>query len=69
LRIFLAIQNTHMVNKKFKQCVTFLHKNCIINKPDAANILRNIYDKDSNIKYEFIAYTLDRIVYDALHEE
>jgi len=58
-----------MVSEKFKHFVTYLHRNCIINKCDAANILRKIYDTKSNIEYELIAYALDNIVYDAFHEK
>jgi len=34
-----------------------------------ANILRKIYDKNSHIECELIAYALNNIVYDALHEK
>jgi len=61
-------QNTHMVSEKFKQFVTYLRRNCVTNKCDAANILRKIYNTESNIKCELIAYALDNIV-DALHEK
>jgi len=47
-----------MISEKFKQFVIFLHQNCIINKGDA-NILRKIYDKDSNIECKLIAYALN----------
>jgi len=57
-----------MKNKllNIKVC-NFLHQNCITNKYDAVNILRKIYDTDSNIKCELIAYALDNIV--ELHEK
>jgi len=58
-----------MVSEKFKQFVTYLRRNCVTNKCDAANILRKIYDAKSNIECELIAYALDNIVDDALHEK
>jgi len=54
---------------KFKHFVTYLRRNCITNKCDAANILRKICDTESNIECELIAYALDNIVYDAFHEK
>jgi len=54
-----------MVSEKFKHFVTYLCRNCITNKCDAANILRKICDTESNIECELIAYALDSIVYDA----
>jgi len=54
--------------EKFKQFITFI-QNCITNKCDVANISRQIYDKDSNIKCELIAHALNNIVYAALHEK
>jgi len=50
-----------MVSEKFKQYVTYLRQKCITNKCDAANILRKIYDKDSNIECELISYAIDNI--------
>jgi len=58
-----------MVSEKFKQFVTYLRQNCVTNKCDATNILRKIYDTESNIECELIAYILDNIVNDALHEK
>ena len=49
--------------------MTFLRQNCITNQCDAANILHNIYDKNSIIECELIVYALDNIVYAALHEK
>jgi len=66
---FRLCQSTHIVNKKFKHFVIYLRRNCITDKCDAANILRKIYDTESNIKCELIAYALDNIVYDAFHEK
>jgi len=58
-----------MVSEKLKHFVTYLCRNCIIDKCDVANILRKIYDIESNIECELIAYALDSIVYDAFHEK
>jgi len=62
-----------MISEKFEHFVTYLRRNCIINKCDVANILRKIYDTESNIESniecELIAYALDNIVYDAFHEK
>jgi len=58
-----------MVSEKFKHFVTYLRRNCITTKYDAANILRKIYDIEANIECELIAYALDNIVYDASHEK
>jgi len=61
-----------MINEKFKQFIFFLHQNFITsvtNICDATNISREIYDKESNIKCELIAYVLGNIVYDALHKK
>ena len=38
-----------------------------MNKFEAVNILRKIYDRNSNIKCELIAYTSDHIVCHALY--
>jgi len=54
-----------MVSEKFKHFVTYLRRNCITNKCDAANILRKIYNTEYNIECELIAYALDNIEYDA----
>jgi len=37
----------------------FLHQSCITNQCDAANILHKIYNKNSIIECELIAYALD----------
>jgi len=58
-----------MVSEKFKHFITYLRRNCITDKCDAANILRKIYDTGSNIECELIAYASDNIVYNALHEK
>jgi len=57
------------VNEKFKYFVTFLPQNCIINQCDAANNLYKIYNKNSIIECELIAYALDNIVSAALHKK
>jgi len=36
---FKLCQNTYMVSEKFKQFVTYLRQNSIINKCDAANMI------------------------------
>jgi len=36
---------------------------------NAANFLRKIYDTESNIECELIAYALANIVHDAFHEK
>jgi len=46
----------------------YLRLNCITNRFDAANILRKIYDKNSNVECEVIAYTLNNIVHNALYD-
>jgi len=53
--------------KKFKQFVTYLCRNCVTNKCDTANILRKIYDTESNIECELITYASGNIV--ELHEK
>jgi len=58
---FGLCQSTHMVSKKFTQFITYLRQNCVTNKCNAANILRKIYDRESNIKCELIIYALDII--------
>jgi len=65
---FELCKNTYEVNEKFKKFVTYLRQNCVANRFDAANILRKIYDKNSNVECELIAYALDNIVYNAFHE-
>jgi len=64
---FGLCQSTHMVSEKFKQFVTYLCRNYVTNKCDAANILRNIYDTELNIECKLITYALDNIVDDVLH--
>jgi len=66
---FGICQSTHMVSEKFKHFVTYLRRNYITNKCDAANVLRKICDTESNIECELIPYALDNIVYDAFHEK
>jgi len=51
-----------------KDIVTYLRQNCITNRFDAANILRKIYNKNSNVECELIAYALNNIVHNALHD-
>jgi len=52
-------QYTHDVNKKFEYFVSFLEQNYITKKSDAVNTLHKIYDKNSIIECELIAYALD----------
>jgi len=59
---FELCQKTHFTSEKFKHFVTILRQNCVTDKCDAANILRKIYDKESNIECELIAYASDNIV-------
>jgi len=66
---FELCKNIYVVNEKFKQFVTYLRQNCIVNRFDAINILRKIYDKNSTVECELIAYALDSIVYDAFNEK
>ncbi|XP_071634962.1 uncharacterized protein [Temnothorax longispinosus] len=66
---FKLYQNTHEVNMKFNQFVTILRRKCIIDRCNAANILREIYDENSIIDCELLAYALDTIVYNALHDK
>jgi len=40
---FKLCKNTYVVNEKFKQFVTYLHQNCIINKFDAAYFAQNLW--------------------------
>jgi len=61
-------ENT-FTSEKFKHFVTILRRICIIDKCDAEKTLRKIYDKESNIECELIAYASDNIVYDAFHEK
>jgi len=66
---FELCQYTYVINEKFKHFTIFLRQNYITNKCDAANILRKIYDKESNIECKLIAYVSDNIVYDAFYEK
>ncbi|XP_077282729.1 uncharacterized protein LOC143908795 [Temnothorax americanus] len=66
---FQLCQNVHGVSEKFKQFVTTLRQNCITDKCNAVTILRKIYDKNSIIDCELLAYALDTIVYNALHDK
>jgi len=63
---FELCKNTY-VNGKLKQFVIYLRQNCT-NRFNAANILRKIYDKNSNVECELIAYALNNIVHNALHD-
>jgi len=63
---FELCQKIHFISEKFKQFVTYLRQNCT-NKCDAAIILHKIY-KNSLIHCELIAYALNKIVHNALHE-
>jgi len=65
---FELCHNTYVVNEKFKRFTTFLHQNCNTNNHDAANILYKIYDKNSIVDCELLAYALDNIVHDALYD-
>jgi len=62
-------QKTHFTSEKFKQFVTYLRQNCIINKYNAAIILRKIYDKNSLIDCKLIAYALNNIVHNASYDK
>jgi len=60
---FELCKNTYVVNEKVNQFVTYLRQNCMINRFDAANILRKIYDKISNVQCKLIAYALNNIMH------
>jgi len=66
---FELSQKTHLTSEKFKQFVTYLRQNCITNKCDATIILRKLYDKNSLIDCELIAYALNNIVHNALNDK
>ncbi|XP_071648506.1 uncharacterized protein [Temnothorax longispinosus] len=66
---FQLCQNIHGVSEKFKQFVTILRQNWIIDKCNAVKVLREVYDKNLIIDCELLAYALDTIVYIALHEK
>jgi len=51
---FELCKNTYVVKEKFKQFIMYLHQDCIVNRFDTANILRKIYDKNSNVECELI---------------
>jgi len=55
----MLLYYTNNVSDKFKSHNLFTSKNCIMNKFDAVNILRKIYDKNPNIKCELITYASD----------
>ena len=61
-------QNMYSVSEKFKQFVSNLRQNCINNKNDAAESLREYCDKTSLVDCELIIYAMDNIVHAALHE-
>jgi len=48
--------------------MSFLRQNCITNKKRCCKHYK-IYDKNSIIECELIAYALNNIVYAALHEK
>ena len=68
---FGLYRNIHGVGEKFKQFVAFLRRNCITDKCEAAKILREsvFFDKSSIIDCELLAYALDNIIYNALHDK
>ncbi|XP_077272153.1 uncharacterized protein LOC143902846 [Temnothorax americanus] len=66
---FQLCQNVQGVSEKLKQFVTILRQNCITDKCNAVTILREFYDKNSIIDCELLAYALDTIVYNALHDK
>ncbi|KYN17558.1 hypothetical protein ALC57_10135 [Trachymyrmex cornetzi] len=66
---FDLCQYTNIVSDKFDYIVSYLRQNCIMNKLEAVNTLRKIYDKHSGIACELIMYASDNIVYNALHEK
>ena len=51
-------QYTHIINEKFKYFVILLSENYIIDKCDAIDFLRKIYNKKSNIESELIVYII-----------
>jgi len=64
--VFRAMSEYAHGQRKIKHFVIYLRRNCIIDKCDAVNILRKIYDTESNIECELIACASDSIVYDAV---
>jgi len=69
---FKLWQNIHVVNEKYKQFVTFLQRNNIINinninKCNAIKMLQ-ICEKDSLINCKLLATVLNNIVYDGLQK-
>ncbi|XP_025995093.1 uncharacterized protein LOC120359889 [Solenopsis invicta] len=62
-------QYTYTVSEKYKHFVSLLRQNYVNNKCDAAKLLREKYDKTSLLECEMLAYALDNIVHDALHDK
>jgi len=58
-----------MISEKFKHFTTILRQNCITNKCNATKTLRRVYNQNSIMDCELLAYALDNIVYNALHEK
>jgi len=46
-----------------KHFVTILRRNCITDKCDAEKTLRGVYDQNSVIDCELLAYALDKIIH------
>jgi len=46
-----------------------LYIKIVTNNHDVSNILHKIYDKNSLVDYELLAYALNNIVYDALYNK
>jgi len=75
----IFLQNFSQIHRKtffhifcagsFKYLTTFLRQNCITNNRDAANSLHKIYDKNSIVDCELLAYALDNIVHNALYDK
>ncbi|KYN14559.1 hypothetical protein ALC57_13221 [Trachymyrmex cornetzi] len=61
-------QNVYNTSEKFNYFISCLRQECVINKRDAVNMLHNVCDKSSLIECELVAYALDQIVCDTLHE-
>ena len=66
---FDLYQYTNSISEKFKYFVSYLCQNCIMNKLEAVNTLRKIYNKNSFTEYELIIYASNNIVCNALHEK
>ncbi|KYN21865.1 hypothetical protein ALC57_05759 [Trachymyrmex cornetzi] len=58
---FDLCQYTNIVSDKFDYFVNYLRQNCIMNKLEAVNTLRRIYDKHSGIACELIVYAVDNM--------